>query len=73
MHAEPEIQRLLDRVLALVRATKGAEAVASVFASQTGNTRFAVNTVTTSGDVERLAISLTVQLGQRAEIGRAHV
>ncbi len=66
MLSETELQRLLDRVLVLVRATKGAEATASAFASQTGNTRFALNAVTTSGNVARLAISLTVHFGQRS-------
>jgi predicted Zn-dependent protease len=66
MLTQPEARRIIDRILALVRATRGAEALVAVRGERDGNTRFAVNEVSTSGDTERLSISLTVQLGQRA-------
>jgi predicted Zn-dependent protease len=66
MLTQPEARRLLDRILTLVRATKGAEAIVTLRASREGNTRFAVNEISTSGDVERISIALTVQLGQRS-------
>jgi predicted Zn-dependent protease len=66
MQSQPETRRLLDRIIELVRATKGADALVSVRSSRDGNTRFAVNEITSSGDVDRLTITLTVQLGQRS-------
>jgi len=66
MLTQPDARRLIDRITALVRATKGAEAIVAVRGSREGNTRFAVNEITSSGDVDRLAITLTVQLGQRS-------
>jgi predicted Zn-dependent protease len=66
MLTQPEARRLQDRVLTLVRATKGAEAIVSIRSSRQGNTRFALNEISTSGDVERLSITLTVQFGQRS-------
>jgi predicted Zn-dependent protease len=66
MLSQPEAKRLVDRVLTLARATKGAEAIVSVRAAREGNTRFAVNELSTSGEIERLQIALTVQFGQRS-------
>ena len=66
MLTQPEAKRLVDRVLTLARATKGAEAIVNVRAAREGNTRFAVNELSTSGETERLEIALTVQLGQRS-------
>jgi predicted Zn-dependent protease len=66
MQTQADAKRLVDRVLTLARATKGAEAIVSVSSNRAGNTRFAVSEITSSADVERLTISLTVQLGQRA-------
>jgi predicted Zn-dependent protease len=66
MLSQPEARRLIDRLIALVRATKGADALVTVRSSREGNTRFAVSEISTSGDVERLSIALTVQLGQRS-------
>jgi predicted Zn-dependent protease len=66
MLPQPEARRLVDRIIALVRATKGAGAHVTLRSSREGNTRFAVNEISTAGDVERLTIALTVQLGQRA-------
>src|SRR6185295_9394732 len=63
---QPEARRIIDRILVLVRATRGAEALVAVRSERDGNTRFAVNEISTSGDTERLSIALTVQLGQRA-------
>jgi predicted Zn-dependent protease len=66
MLTQPEARRLIDRLIALVRATKGADAIVTLRSSREGNTRFAVNEISTSGDAERLSIALTVQLGQRS-------
>jgi predicted Zn-dependent protease len=66
MLTQPEARRLQDRVLTLVRATKGVEALVAVRSAREGNTRFAVNEISTSGEVERLSITLTVQLGLRS-------
>jgi predicted Zn-dependent protease len=66
MLTQADANRLIERVLTLVRATKGAEAQVSISSVREGNTRFAVNEASTSGDVERRQVSLTVQLGQRS-------
>lgn len=66
MQTQPEARRLIDRVIMLVRATKGTDAIVTVRGAREGNTRFAVNEISTSGDVERLSIALTVQIGQRS-------
>jgi predicted Zn-dependent protease len=66
MLTQPEAYRLLDRVLTLARATKGADALVAVRSERAGNTRFAQNEISTSGDVERLSLTLTVQFGQRS-------
>jgi predicted Zn-dependent protease len=66
MVTEGQAQRLLDRVLFLARATKGATAVATLRGTDGGNTRFAVNEITSSSSTERLALSVTVQFGQRS-------
>jgi len=63
---EAQAQRILQRVLTLARATKGADAVVSLSGTQAGNTRFAVNEITSSSDVERLTMSVTIQFGQRS-------
>ena len=63
---EAQARQLLERASALIRATKGAEGQASLTSAQVGNTRFAVNEITSSGDVERTQLSITVQLGLRA-------
>jgi len=66
MMTQPEARRLADRILTLVHATKGAGAIVAVRSAREGNTRFAVNEITSTGDVERLSIALTVQFGQRS-------
>jgi predicted Zn-dependent protease len=59
-------KRLIDRVLMLATSTKGHEAVISLGESQSGNTRFAVNEITTSGEIQRLNLAVTVQIGKRS-------
>jgi predicted Zn-dependent protease len=68
MLTQPEARRIVDRILTQVRATRGAEAMVAVRSERDGNTRFAVNEISSSGDVERLAIALTVQIGQRSAV-----
>jgi len=62
---ETQARRILDRALALVRAQKGAAATASLDHVHAGNTRFAVSEITSSAGVERMQLSVTVQLGKR--------
>ncbi len=66
MLSRAETQRLLDRVLLLANATKGVDALASVRTSHGGNTRFAVNEMTSSSEIDRIDLTLTVQLGKRS-------
>jgi predicted Zn-dependent protease len=66
MLSQPDARRLVDRLLTLARAHKGAEAFVSVQSAREGNTRFAVSEITSSSDVETMAISLSVQFGQRS-------
>ncbi len=63
---EGQARQLLDRVNALIRATKGADGIVSLASTQAGNTRFAVNEITSSGDIERTQLSITVQFGLRS-------
>jgi predicted Zn-dependent protease len=57
------VKPLVDRVLR--RVPKGAEAIVSVRSDRRGNTRFARSEITSSGDIERLNLSVTVQFGKR--------
>lgn len=66
MQTEGQAKRLLDRVLMLAASGKGASATASLRGSDGGNTRFAVNEITSSSDVEKLTLSVTVQFGKRS-------
>jgi predicted Zn-dependent protease len=63
---EAQARQLLERATAQIRASKGAEGIASLTGAQLGNTRFAVNEITSSGDVERAQLSITVQFGLRS-------
>ncbi len=58
-----QAKHIVDRVLS---ATKTNDVSVSVTASQTGNTRFATTQITTTGDVEELAIRVTVSVEGRA-------
>lgn len=55
---------LVDRVLR--RVPKGADATVSLRVERRGNTRFARSEITSSADVERLTLSVTVQFGKRS-------
>jgi predicted Zn-dependent protease len=57
-----EARRLADRVLAFSRAD---QARVNLSSAQEGNTRFAVNQVSTAGDVTDLTISVTSAFGNR--------
>ena len=63
---EGQAQRLLERVMVLAGNTKGTEAIASLSHSRGGNSRFAVNEITSSSEVETLSLSVTVQIGERS-------
>jgi predicted Zn-dependent protease len=57
---------IADRLLAIVASkAKDAEACALVTLSRTRNTRFAVNDITTAGDVDGADVTLTVARGKR--------
>jgi len=66
MLTEPQARQLLERATTLIRASKGAEGVVSLTNSQIGNTRFAASELTSSGDVERTQLAITVAFGQRS-------
>ncbi len=66
MQSESQSKRLLDRVIMLASSSKGTTATAVLRGSDGGNTRFAVNEITSSSDVERLTLSVSVQLGKRS-------
>jgi predicted Zn-dependent protease len=66
MLTEAQARQLLERVGALIRSSKGAEGIASLTNALSGNTRFAVNEITSSGDVERTQLAVTVQFGLRS-------
>lgn len=66
MQNEGQSRRILDRVVKLASAAKGAGATAVLRGSDGGNTRFAVNEITSSSDVERLTLSVNVQFGTRS-------
>jgi predicted Zn-dependent protease len=63
---EAKARQLLERVLGKIRATKGAEAAAMIRDDRAGNTRFARNEITSSADVERTHVAVTVQFGLRS-------
>jgi predicted Zn-dependent protease len=58
------VKPIIDRVLK--RAPKGAESIVSMRIDRRGNTRFARSEITSSADVERLTLSVTVQFGKRS-------
>jgi len=66
MQTESQTKRLLDRVLMLAASAKGSSATAALRGTDGGNTRFAVNEITSSSDVERLTLSVSVQFGHRS-------
>jgi predicted Zn-dependent protease len=66
MLSEAQARQLLDRATTLIRSSKGAEGIVSLTNEQSGNTRFAVSEITSSADVERTQLAITVQFGLRA-------
>jgi predicted Zn-dependent protease len=64
--SEAQAKKVLDRAMMLARGVKGAEANAALDHRFDGNTRFGQNEITSSADVERVTLSVTIQLGQRA-------
>jgi predicted Zn-dependent protease len=63
--SEGKAHQILDRVVALISSTKGVAGAASLRAEHSGNTRFARNEITSSGDVERVTLTVSAQIGQR--------
>jgi predicted Zn-dependent protease len=59
-------RQLLAKVIALANKQPGAEASASLRTARTGNTRFAVNEITTSGDVATQDLSVTIKFSKRS-------
>ena len=66
MIGEGKAHQLLDRVLATIGANKGVTASASLRSERAGNTRFARNEITSTGDVERVTLSVTAHIGQKS-------
>ncbi|HWO18492.1 MAG TPA: TldD/PmbA family protein [Kofleriaceae bacterium] len=66
MLSEAQARQLLERAATLIRSSKGAEGIVSLTNEQVGNTRFAVSEITSSSDVERTQLSITVQFGLRS-------
>lgn len=65
--AQPEARRHVDRILGIAkRATAGADVELSLRHTQRGQTRFAVNAVTTAAEVETIKLELRVSYGQRS-------
>ena len=62
---EAEAKKLLGRVMKAARRGN-ADVIASLRSTRGGNTRFAVNEITSSSEVETLGLSVTVQIGKRA-------
>lgn len=56
-------KRIIDRVLTRAR---GSDAQVAVTSAAAGNTRFAVNEITSSAEVERLSLAVTIAFGQRS-------
>jgi len=64
--SETKDKQLAGRVLAQVAKLKGAQATVSLTHRVLGNTRFAVNEITSAGDVETRALEVEIMFGQRA-------
>ena len=62
---EAKAKELLGRVLARVKG-KDVAAAASLTTEHAGNTRFAQNAITSSADVDRTSVGVTVQIGLRS-------
>ena len=56
--------QILGKVLQLAKAP-GSECIASLSGNRQGNTRFAVNEISSSADVEKQSLSVTIQIGKR--------
>ncbi len=64
MMDQAQAQRILAKVLQAAKGT-GGEAFTWLSASRSGNTRFAVNEITSSADVDRQSIGIAIQLGKK--------
>jgi predicted Zn-dependent protease len=69
---EQKAKQIVDRVLGHVAKIKGAQAVVSLVHRQAGNTRFAVNEITSAGDVTTQGVSVQVSFGQRAAVATSN-
>lgn len=58
-----QAQQVADKVVQL--AGRGVECLATVSASRHGNTRFAVNEISSSADVDKQTLSVQIQIGKR--------
>ena len=66
MIEEEQAKAILAKVVALAKKTTGAEANVAISAGRNGNTRFAVNEITSSGDVDTQNLSVTMKFGKRS-------
>ena len=62
-YTEAQAKQIIDRALA---RAKGAEAAITLSSVAAGTTRCAVNEITSSADVERATLSVTLQFGKRS-------
>jgi predicted Zn-dependent protease len=69
--SEARAQQILQKVITYAKG-QGAVALASLTGSQTGNTRFAVNEISSSSEIERHTVSVSVQLGKRIATATAN-
>lgn len=63
---EAQARSIVNRAMTLAKAIKGADAIVTLGSETSGNTRFAVNEISSSADVARQTVSVTIQFGQRA-------
>lgn len=63
--SKDQSQRILGKVLQLAKQGERSECFASLSSNKHGNTRFAVNEITSSADVEKQRLDVTIQIGKR--------
>ncbi len=59
-----QANQILGKLLQLAKAP-GTDCIASLSSNRHGNTRFAVNEISSSADVEKQSLSVTIQIGKR--------
>ncbi len=62
---DAQLQRLVDRILMLGRATKGAQIFVRIANTQRGYTRFAASEITAAATIETVSLAVTIALDGR--------